>query len=178
MGPCLPANPVPSLRKAKKPQQGGKGVAGGGVQQVRKKIISLRLPPKDFLNVHLFCVPAELSVFREASPLPKLKASAPIWSQKCGFITGLPTDVKRKPSGRSWLWTPWVLRPTAWAHYSPTAPHIIPRPAHHLPVRGQMELPSTADTSVILNSLLTWFFFLKPISVCPQFHSFLEWNSA
>lgn len=34
MGPSLPADPLPGLREAEEPQQGGAGGVGGGVQQV------------------------------------------------------------------------------------------------------------------------------------------------
>lgn len=79
--------------------------------------------------------PAEPSVFREASPLPKLRDSALTWSPKWEFITGLPTDVRRRPSGKSWLWTPSLHRRTVSTHCCHTARRIIPRPACPLQVR-------------------------------------------
>lgn len=92
------------------------------------------LPP----HSHLVLFPAELSVFREVSPPPKLKASALIWSRKCESTTGSPTGVKRKPSGRSWPWMQSLLRATASTLCSLMAHRIIPRPALHLQVRCQV----------------------------------------
>lgn len=82
--------------------------------------------------------PAEPSVSREAYPPPKLRASALTWSQKCESTTGLPTGAKRKPSGRSWPWTPTVHQPTASTLCCHTARRIILRPALLLPVRCQV----------------------------------------
>ena len=79
--------------------------------------------------------PAERSVFREGSPRLKRRASALIWSQRCECTTGLPTGARRKPSGRSWRWTPSPCRPTASTLCCHSARHITPT-ALHLPVRA------------------------------------------
>lgn len=40
MGASVPADPVPGLRKAEEPQQGGEGGVGGGVQQVKERDVA------------------------------------------------------------------------------------------------------------------------------------------
>lgn len=82
--------------------------------------------------------PAEPSVSREAYPPPKLKALVLIWSRRCESTTGLPTGAKRKPSGRSWPWTPTAHLPTVSTLCCHTAHRIIPRPALRLPVSCQV----------------------------------------
>lgn len=98
--------------------------------------------PNNINNNFSLCkfVPAEPSVFREVSPPPKLRASALIWSLKCESTTGLPTGEKRKPSGKSWPWTPSLHSPTASTLCCHTVRHIIPRPALRLPVRFPVTL--------------------------------------
>lgn len=138
MGACISADPLSGLWTSEESQQGGEGGAGRGVQQVKQQQQQQRVsaeqpwPP----CFHLF--PAEPSVSREASPPPKLRASALIWSPKWEFITGSPTGVKRKPSGRSWQWTPLQLRHTASTHCCRTAHHTIPKPALPLQVRHRL----------------------------------------
>lgn len=46
------------------------------------------------------------NVCSEASPPPKPTAWAPTWSLRSVSTTGLPTAGRRRPSGRSWPWTP------------------------------------------------------------------------
>lgn len=90
-------------------------------------------------NSRLACLfPAERSVSREVCPPPKLKAWALIWSRRYASTTGSPTAEKRKPSGRSWPWTPSTRSPTASTLCCLTARHITPRTALHLPVRHSL----------------------------------------
>lgn len=101
-----------------------------------KKCCSSIAPPLTSHLAGLF--PAEPSVSREACPPPKLKAWALIWSPRFASTTGLPTAEKRRPSGRSWPWTPSTRSPTASTLCCPTARHITPRTALHLPVRPSL----------------------------------------
>lgn len=147
MGACVTANPVPGVWTAEEPQQGGAGIFGRRVQQVQNHDAYVHRPwkmlPKQYQHQFFtlyICVPAEPSVFREVSPPPKLRASALIWSLKSESITGLPTGEKRKPSGRSWPWTPSLDSPTASTLCCHTVHHIIPRPALRLPVRCPVTL--------------------------------------
>lgn len=98
------------------------------------------------------------SVFSEVCPPPKLRASALIWSLKCGSTTGLLTGGKRKPSGRSWPWTPSPHSPTASTRCCRTVRHIIPRPALHLPVRVQVQFSLTGGRPCVSQWLISLYF--------------------
>lgn len=145
MGTCFPADPVPGIWAAEEPQQGGAGISGGGVQQVQDSARPPRPIITPLLTSHLAClIPTEPNVSREACHPPRLKASAPIWSQRCASTTGSPIGEKRKPSGRSWPWTPSTRSPTASTLCCLTAHHTTPRTALHRPVRHSADCITTS----------------------------------
>lgn len=94
----------------------------------------------------LICFPwlhSGLSAFKEECLHPKLMDLAPTWSQRCESTTGLPTEERKKPSDKSWLWMPTVGQRIAW---TPSF-HIVPR------ITRKLAAPHQARCKVLIRSL-------------------------
>jgi len=96
--------------------------------------------------------PPERSVSSGAYPRPRPTAWAPTWSPRCASTTGSPTAARRRPSGRSWRWTPTTRRRTASTPCCRTPRRTTRTAAHrHLPVRSA----PTAAAAIVLQGTPT-----------------------
>lgn len=86
------------------------------------------------------------SVYNEVSPHPKLMAWAPTWSLRSVSTIGLLIAGRKRPSGRSWPWTPIApTRHTAWTPCFPMAP-LTTSPAPLLQTSFQVRQAAASPT--------------------------------
>lgn len=86
------------------------------------------------------CLSPGLSACSGECPRPKPRVLDLIWWRRCGCTTGSPTAARRRPSVRSWPWTPTPGQPIVSTLCSRMVPPITRRAATPHPVRCRVRL--------------------------------------